>query len=169
VLTDDPTTTTDISQESSRGDAGSHPTVVIGLDGTETSWHAFAWGVGEAERLQGRVVAVLVSSNSAVTTPVTIGSLAGINPCDYAEFERAAEQLALELSSRAVEEGRRSGVKVRFVHRWGDAADQLTKVAVACHADIIAVGRSTSLLHRLAGSIGRRLARHKEPIVVIVP
>ena len=169
MLTEAPKTITGSDQTTAQDGAGSSPTVVIGLDGTETSWHAFAWSLGEAERLQGRVVAVLVSSNAAVSTPVSLGTLSGINACDYGEFERAADQLALELADRAVEDGRRAGVKVVFLHRWGDPADQLTKVAVAVHADIIAVGRSTSLLHRLAGSIGRRLARHKEPIVVIVP
>ncbi len=158
-----------ISELTSTGGTRSQPVLVIGLDGSETSWHALAWGIGEAERLQGRVVAVLVSSTAAVTTPVSLGTLSGINGCDYAEFGRVAEQLALELESKAREEGEAAGVKVTFVHRWGDAADELAKVAVACHADLIAVGRSTGFFHRLAGSIGRRLARRKERIVVIVP
>jgi hypothetical protein len=37
-------------------------------------------------------------------------------------------------------------------------------------ADVIAVGRSTQVRHRLAGSIGRRLlAKRGTPIIVVVP
>jgi hypothetical protein len=37
-------------------------------------------------------------------------------------------------------------------------------------ADVIAVGRSTKIRHRLAGSIGRRLlAKRGTPIIVVVP
>jgi len=61
-------------------------------------------------------------------------------------------------------------VDVDFVHARGDAARELESVAGALRADVIAVGRSTKLHHRLAGSLGRRLlAKRRVPIVVVVP
>jgi Universal stress protein family len=42
--------------------------VLVGMDGSETSWHALSWACGEARRLRGRAVAVFVSSSGG--TPV---------------------------------------------------------------------------------------------------
>jgi hypothetical protein len=43
------------------------PVIVVGLDGSPSSWDAFCWAAGEAVRINGKVVAVHV-------VPLTEGS-----------------------------------------------------------------------------------------------
>ena len=77
-----------------------------------------------------------------------------------------AEELAGEVARRADE----LGVEVSFVREKGDATHVLTEVARSEHADLIAVGRSEKMLHRLAGSVSRRLVLGRDlPVTVIVP
>src|SRR5580692_2938833 len=42
--------------------------VVVGIDGSDTSWDAFSWACGESRRLGGRVVAVFVGPTSGVAS-----------------------------------------------------------------------------------------------------
>jgi nucleotide-binding universal stress UspA family protein len=43
-------------------------------------------------------------------------------------------------------------------------------VAQTEHADLMVVGRSAKMLHRLAGSVSRRLVLNREsPVIVVVP
>jgi hypothetical protein len=37
------------------------PVLVVGVDGSDPSWDAFAWAAGEARRCRGRVIAVFVT------------------------------------------------------------------------------------------------------------
>jgi nucleotide-binding universal stress UspA family protein len=61
-------------------------------------------------------------------------------------------------------------INLTFVHAWGDPADELVRIARSVHANLIAVGRSTKLRHRVAGSLGRRLiSKQCVPLVVVVP
>jgi hypothetical protein len=56
------------------------------------------------------------------------------------------------------------------VHARGDPAGELVRVASEIHAEVTAIGRSTKLCHRFAGSLGRRLlAKRNPPIIVVVP
>jgi nucleotide-binding universal stress UspA family protein len=162
-----PNTTAEL--ESAAGAAGK-TTVVVGLDGSGTSWSALWWACGEAERLGGRAIAVYVTG-AASSTAATAALVAGFDAGTYAlaaegrEAARAAE-LELELTQKTAD----LDVEVGFIHLHGDPAEQLTRVARATRADMIAVGRSTKLRHRLAGSLGRGLTRSRRtPIVVIVP
>jgi nucleotide-binding universal stress UspA family protein len=77
-----------------------------------------------------------------------------------------AEELAAEVARRADA----LDVEVRFIRGIGDAARVLTDLAQSEHADLIVVGRSAKILHRLAGSVSRRLVLNREsPVLVVVP
>ncbi len=77
-----------------------------------------------------------------------------------------AEELAAEVARRAD----MLGVEVRFIRGIGDAVHVLTDVARSEHADLMVVGRSSKILHRLAGSVSRRLVLNREsPVIVVVP
>jgi hypothetical protein len=57
-----------------------------------------------------------------------------------------------------------------FIQVRGDPCHVLVRIAEEAKAGVIAVGRSTKVRHRLAGSIGRRLlAKRGSPIIVVVP
>jgi nucleotide-binding universal stress UspA family protein len=140
------------------------PLIVVGVDGSAPSWDAFAWAAGEALRSNGRIVAVFA------TSVIEAGEVIGSAPLGYAAAVDAraamAEELAVEVASRA----ETLGVEVTFVRGIGDAPYVLTEVARSQRADLIVVGRSAKMLHRLAGSTSRRLAmKHGGPVTVVVP
>jgi nucleotide-binding universal stress UspA family protein len=145
--------------------------IVVGVDGSETSWDALWWACGEALRLGGRTVAIFVSpSGSSGTAAAAVGGLAGMGAANRAWIEETgteqAEDLRRQLEHCAVD----NAVNLTFVHALGDAATELLRLATAYHADQIVVGRSSKALHHLAGSLGRRLvAKRQAPVVVVVP
>jgi nucleotide-binding universal stress UspA family protein len=75
--------------------------------------------------------------------------------------------LRAEIASRAAGD---SDLDLVFIEAWGDPGQELLRIADELKADVIAVGRSTKVRHRIAGSLGRRLlAKRGTPIVVVVP
>ncbi len=152
------------------GGSGKRTTVVVGLDGSDTSWSALWWACGEADRLSGRVIAVYVTSiceATATSAALTAGFDAGAYT---AAAELTHRQQAAELRAEIQRLAPDLDLEISFVHALGDTAEELLRTAHTTRADLIAVGRSTKRRHHLAGSLGRRLARNrKAPIVVIVP
>jgi nucleotide-binding universal stress UspA family protein len=143
--------------------------VVAGLDGCETSWAAFWWACGEARRLDGRLVAVFVSSSTDACMAAMASAAAGVAASDYAIVERAAAVQARSLRAEVYGHGN-DGLDVGFVHARGDPARELLRVAEEVGADLIVVGRSIKARHQIAGSLGRCLiGKRRSPIVVVVP
>jgi nucleotide-binding universal stress UspA family protein len=166
------TTSQHISQPASdhanAGVPGDPAVVVIGLDGSATSWDAFWWGCGEATRLHGRAIAVYVSPLTA--TAAAAAAASGFPICDYQAFEVAGTEQAAELRADALRQVAGQPLDLTFVHAWGDPAQELLRVSRAVQASVIAIGRSTKLRHRIAGSLGRRLiTKPRAPLIVIVP
>ncbi len=137
--------------------------IVVGIDGSPTSWDAFDWAAGEAARTHGRLIAVYVAP--AVEPGAEFGA-----PIDFAAAEEARDEIVDQLRTEVEERSRHLDVPVGFARELGDTAAALTRLARSVHADLIVVGRSSKMLHRLAGSLGRRLvSRHDTPAVVVVP
>jgi nucleotide-binding universal stress UspA family protein len=142
--------------------------VLVGMDGSETSWHALSWACGEARRLRGRAVAVFVSSSDGSGIPAS--AFAGAAPFDCGWNDSVAAERADTLRRELECYDAGHDVDLTFVHTDGDAASELLRLATALHADQIVVGRSMKARHHLAGSLGRRLAGRREaPVVVVVP
>ncbi len=143
--------------------------VVVGLDGSGTSWAAFWWACGEARRLDGRLVAVFVSSSTNACMAAMASAAAGVAAADYAVVEQAAAAQARSLRAE-VQGNSNDGLDVAFVHARGDPARELLRVAGEVGADLIVVGKSIKARHHMAGSLGRCLiGKHRSPIVVVVP
>jgi nucleotide-binding universal stress UspA family protein len=145
--------------------------VVIGVDDSESSWNAFWWSCGETKRLGGGIVAVHVSpaSGSGMASAAAASALTA-SPVELYWSDQAAtelaEQLRLKLSVFAID----AAVDFEFVHAKGDAAAELLRISAARNAYLIVVGQSCKVLHRLAGSLGRRLiGKRNAPVVVVVP
>jgi nucleotide-binding universal stress UspA family protein len=137
--------------------------IVVGLDGSSTSWDAFSWAAGEAIRCGGSIVAVYATP--LVETIAVFGEAAG-----YAAVEEARDEVTEELEQEAHDRARDLGVNLKFISERGEAAQTLTHIAHSLGADLIVVGKSAKMLHRLAGSLGRRLiARPDVPVIVVVP
>jgi DNA-binding MarR family transcriptional regulator/nucleotide-binding universal stress UspA family protein len=139
---------------------GAARVIVVGLDGSPASWDAFCWATGEAARDNGRLIAVYA-------TPVAgpFGELS-----DYAAAEQARQEVARQLAGEAAQWASDAGVPLSFLRQPGDVIRALTSVARSAGADLVVVGRSTKMLHHLAGSASRRLvSRHDAPVTVVVP
>jgi nucleotide-binding universal stress UspA family protein len=139
------------------------PVIVVGLDGSPSSWDAFCWGAGEAARSNGRLVAVYVM-------PLTEPAAGFGEAYGYASLEQARRDLVDELKNEAAHRANEIGVALSFLTERGDATHALTAVARGMHANLVVVGRSAKALHHLAGSISHRLTSQSEaPVVVVVP
>jgi nucleotide-binding universal stress UspA family protein len=143
--------------------AGGAKRVIVGLDGSPTSWDAFAWAAQEVTRTGGGLIAVYVAP------AVEPGAEFGV-PINYGLLEEARNEMVARLKNEAEQRASELGVPLSFVRELGDAAVALTRVARSAQAELIVVGKSSKILHHLAGSLGRRLvARHDGPAIVVVP
>ena len=152
------------SQDSSVGAAGgTAPLILVGLDGSSTSWDAFSWAAGEAIRCNGSLVAVYIVP--AIEPAAVFGESLG-----YAAVEQARDEVAGQLRDQAKQRARELGLHLRFVRERGETAPTITRVARSLGADLTVVGRSVKMLHHLAGSLGRRLvSRRDAPVIAVVP
>jgi|SRR5579875_2457687 len=154
--------------ERANGDSGT-TTIAVGLDGSEPSWSAFWWACGEAKRTEGEVLAVYVSCMA--DTRMAMAAAAGLDSTAYTVTrEEAVRERSQRLESEVAQAAKQLAVPVRFIHLQGDPAVELLQAARDMRCDVVAVGRSAKLHHRIAGSLGRRLSTaRKAPIIVIVP
>jgi nucleotide-binding universal stress UspA family protein len=152
------------------GGSRTRPIVIAGLDGSDPSWGALSWACGEARRLGGRAIAVFVSPGLDVKFCMASATGFGAVECALALSLTNAEHAARlrgEIESRGAGDG---DLDLAFIQAWGDPGQELLRIAEEVKADVIAVGRSTKIRHRLAGSVGRRLlAKRAMPIIVVVP
>jgi nucleotide-binding universal stress UspA family protein len=153
------------------GMAGDGPadtaTVVVGIDGSSASWAAFRWACGEARRLGGRAVAVFTSPADRATAGA-ICAVAGFAAVGYPVVDPAVHEQTENPAADMLHEA--AGLDLTFVRAAGGPVAGLLRIAGEVHADLIVVGGSASTPHRLAGSVGQRLAaRRRESMIVVVP
>lgn len=129
--------------------------IVVGIDGSESSLRALAMALGLARREEASVHACLVSP--LLPTGVSYGFVVAPDVGERdPEFERS---LRAQLEE--------AGVAGSFEYATGDVADELERLADSYRADLVVVGRSKHP-HLHMGGIPRRLintARH--PILVV--
>ncbi len=151
------------SPDSSTAAGGARQVIIVGLDGSPSSWDAFAWAVGEVRRAGGQLVAVYV-------TPTAVPGAEFGAPIDYAALAEARDQIVTQLKKEAEERAHACSVPMTFVREVGDPAHALTRVSHTMRANLIVVGKSSKILHHVAGSLGRKLvSRHGGPPIVVVP
>lgn len=137
--------------------------IVVGLDGSPTSWDAFCWAAGQAARCNGRLIAVYA-------TPLAASFASAGEAFDYTAAEQAYQEAAGQLAGEAAQRASEMGVPLSFARESGDVIRALTSVARSAGADLVVVGRSAKILHHLAGSAARRLvSRRDAPVTVVVP
>jgi nucleotide-binding universal stress UspA family protein len=141
-----------------RGADGPTPSLlVVGLDGSDTSWRALHYAFGLARRQHGAVVAVFAFM------PVTSwdGTSAGA--------WYAGAELAAELRAAVAALAREHRVDAEFVSAQRDPVRSLIEVAAERRADAIIVGASKALSHKLFGSKAVRTIRRSRCPVIVVP
>ena len=143
--------------------------IVVGIDGSDTSWDAFSWACGETNRLEGRTVAVFVGPTSGAASASASAALTGAVVA-YGAIQESITDQAEKLREQVRTYGHDHGVDVAFVYTQGDTAKELLRIANTHRADLLVVGRSTKVRHHIVGSLGRRLVGNRgAPIIVVVP
>ena len=139
--------------------------IVVGVDGSPTSLRALAYAAGLARRQGGRLIAVYV--RKPMRTPVALSGWvdAGIVAAE-AEAQKDMED---EVWTQIASDVAAWGCGARVMVRNGSPLAELQKIACQTGAEMIIVGASEGLRHRLFGSLGRRLLRCKPCPVTIVP
>lgn len=135
-------------------------TLVVGVDGSDTSWRAAAYAVGLVRRQGSRTRLVFVyvapaPGLNALAPQVIPAAREGAAQT----LDDIAERLTLNLPD----------VEWDIVSRVGSAYAELRRVATEVRADAVIVGASSRFGHRVAGSIAARLVKTKRWPVIVVP
>lgn len=138
--------------------------IVVGVDGSNASLRAAAYAAGLARRQRCRLVAVFVRSLPAVLLP-----MADAGGSAAATIAQAHDAVERELREAIAERSPVLDLDVRLVVRTGEPYTELIEVARQVHADAVVVGRSTKVLHRIAGSLAVKLVRANRWPVTVVP
>lgn len=136
-------------------------TIVVGVDGSDTSMRAAAAAFGLARRQQARLVVAFVACHSA---------LAALTPPVASLYEHeATARLHAELTDHARSAAEELDVPVTFVKTFGDPVTVLREAADRCQADMVVVGASQQASHRFAGSVATKLVKAGHWPVLVVP
>ncbi|MGW4895405.1 universal stress protein [Kitasatospora sp. NPDC004240] len=139
------------------------PTVIlVGLDGSESSWRATAYAAGLARRQNATLAVVYVQPVLAAATV-----LAG------AAVEETTREIAEELLAalREAEQRLRDLWRLdwRFLTLRGDPYTGLARTADDLRADAVVVGGSEQAGHRVIGSVAVRMVKAGRWPVTVVP
>ncbi len=134
--------------------------ILIGVDGSRTSWRAAAYAAGLARRQGARLLAVHVVRLSA-----NIGAVPGA----AGALNEAATQAAHDVERRLRDGAAEVGVDLEFRSMVGDPWTELTRAAAESKADAVIVGASEHAGHRIVGSLATRLVRAGKWPVTVVP
>ena len=138
--------------------------VVVGVDGSDVSMRAAAFAAGTARRQGARLVAVYVREGSGAWSPgVDMGGHLA------AMAVEAQDGIEAEVRRELLDPRFADGLAVELVVRRGDPLREIAAVAGEAGADAVVVGASTTLAHRVVGSIAVRLVRLGRWPVTVVP
>jgi nucleotide-binding universal stress UspA family protein len=138
--------------------------LVVGVDGSPTSLRAAAYAAGLARRQGARLVVVY-----ARTQPAVLFSIADRGGIAVREMLDAQDEVEQQLRDALLTHARLWPIDAQLVVRDGDPLTVLSDVADEVRADAVIVGSSTSMGHRIAGSLAVRLVRTARWPVTVVP
>ncbi|WNM36546.1 universal stress protein [Streptomyces sp. Li-HN-5-11] len=135
------------------------PRVVVGVDGSPSSYAALRWAVGYAQLVGGVVEAV-----HAWNTPTELG-WSGLLVDPEFDLERARERFTDELRAVFADE-RPADVRELLIH--GDPSETL--ISLSEGADVLVVGSRGrgGFTRAMLGSVSQRCAQHAACPVVVV-
>ena len=135
-------------------------TILVGVDGSESSVHALRWALGEA-RLRNDAVDVIHSWHVPY-----YGDVTGMTPYPGSEMQESAEAVLAEAMAAVADDV--GGVKLTSRCVAGSAATTL--IEASKHADLLVVGRRGhgGFVSLVMGSVAQQVAAHAHCPVVIV-
>jgi nucleotide-binding universal stress UspA family protein len=138
--------------------------LVVGVDGSPTSLRAAAYAAGLARRQHTRLVIVYARKQ-----PAGLISIADHGGIAVRELLDAQDEVERQLRDALQAQSGHWQVDAQLVVRDGDPLTVLSDVAKEVRADAVIVGSSTSMGHRIAGSLAVRLVRSARWPVTVVP
>ncbi|MBF6327766.1 universal stress protein [Nocardia transvalensis] len=135
--------------------------IMVGVDGSDSSWRAAAYAAGLARR------------QNALLTMVYVQPYMAMAGAYGADVQGVTEEIADDLVREIQEHAER--VKDVYTGRWtfltrrGDAYTGLAEAADELKADAVVVGASEKTGHRLIGSVAVRLVKAGRWPVTVVP
>ena len=136
--------------------------LVVGIDGSDTSWRAMYYAFGLARRQRSSVIAVF-----AVTTSVPVACDGTV--IDMPEAGQGLQEMAADLRTAVQGLAEECRVSTRFVCAPGDPVLVLGGFAAEHGADAIIIGASQAFTHRFFGSVAVRAIRRCQCPVTVVP
>jgi nucleotide-binding universal stress UspA family protein len=134
--------------------------ILVAIDGSEPSNHAFAKAVELAALTGSRLIALAVEGPLPAYA-ATIG--------EVEEVKREKDAFFRSLAERARQEAVRAGIDLEVELRAGHVAELIVRVARELQADLIVVGhRGHFLRDHLLGSTADRVSEHADCPVMIV-
>jgi nucleotide-binding universal stress UspA family protein len=134
-------------------------TILVGVDGSDTSLRAAAYAAGLVRRQNARLVVLFVR---------TVG-IAATNPAAYMGMREVHDMTSADLRSEAETGASRLGIAIEFVEREGNPFKAMVKLADELKVDALVVGASTQAGHRLIGSLAVHLVKLARWPVTVVP
>jgi nucleotide-binding universal stress UspA family protein len=118
---------------------------------------------------RGRWLTFTVSAGALTAVAFGAVTSASAAPGGAAVMSETFEQIADELEQLMLSRTAETGVAAEFRSVRGDPLAELTKIAAQTHADLVVVGASEHLGHRIVGSLAGRLIRAGKWPVTVVP
>ena len=134
-------------------------TILVGIDGSDTSMHAGAYAAGLARRQGARLICVYVRHTPAMAYGAEVAAAAVVTN----------NQVAEEIGDLVRQQTALWRIPAEFVSAEGDPYSVITHLAHEVSADAIVVGASARLGHRFAGSLAVRLVKCGKWPVTVVP
>ncbi|WPB89022.1 universal stress protein [Streptomyces malaysiensis] len=135
--------------------------IVVGLDGSESSWRAAAYASGLARRQKALLAVVYIQPVLAA------GAALGASVADTTG--EVAEELMGEIRQAAERLRGTFDVRWEFHTFRGDPYNGLVQAADELKADAVVVGASEQAGHRFIGSVAVRLVKAGRWPVTVVP
>jgi nucleotide-binding universal stress UspA family protein len=136
--------------------------IVVGLDGSRTSWRAASYANGLARRQRSRVTVVYAASPGALAAMTGDGTGATV-------MAEVREEVGADLREQVERLAKERGVDTDFLVIHGDPLTELQRVAQQVQADALVVGASERAGHRFVGSLAGRLVKAARWPVTVVP
>ena len=134
--------------------------VVVGVDGSRTSWRALSVAIDMAAHYQAKLHACHVWALTQTEERAGVSAA----PLAAGEVGPGAAALVTEVTKRMED----AGVAGEFIEREGVIAHELEALASSSNADLIVVGRSTHpALH--VGGVPFRLLANGNRLLLVVP
>ena len=134
--------------------------ILVGLDGSESSWRAFDEALTQAKATSSEVRALSVHEE----LPVSPNALEIINA------DEAANEATAKIIDHAEGVMKGSGVEVKFLTRYGDSARTLLETAKEIQAELIVIGKKgrSSVWSALVGTSVDKIVRDAHCSVLVV-